>query len=414
MKLPRTTPEQRQELYKDVRSLIWPGFIAQTVSVNGVGLALRTLSADDIDLLRWRVPAKTFTIHEWKAWSVAMSAWMVDGQVVLGDSDALYRLYQMFKGLPLIALDTLYGIWTTLMKRLDLSSDQAEAFLYEQESRYIWKADGSFMGSRRVYGTEPLPLNPIQRLWAYYNQMEDEREQDAHDWEMSRFVVGPHAPKGIKKLQSKDAQHQSDMKRKRQAVMDRCYYETQGIIPSRKDKKRIKGPWQDIRTAETEEELQEEMGNWVKGVKDDHDRVVDGIKARIRHGVEGRRKHEEERSRALQQALDEEGLTEKNQLTPLSGEKGQEFLDRMRTKIGGTKFVFDDHTHNSAYDKYIRNNPEVGNLRVDEEGNITSTSNLPVTEDMLQMLTQPDENEKSELQKEVENRRPIFHTEEDS
>lgn len=49
-----------------------------------------------------------------------------------------------------------------------------------------------------------------------------------------------------------------------------------------KDQMRAQG----LRMADTEEELREVMRRWVEGIKDDHDLVVDRLKAKVRSDVE--------------------------------------------------------------------------------------------------------------------------------
>jgi hypothetical protein len=329
---------------------------------------------------------------------------MMDGQVVLGDPDVTYRLFEMYQGLPQSVLDEVYGVFTSLMKRMGEASNTIEAYLYESESRFLWISEGDSILQRGHQG--PLGFtgwNPIQKLWAYYNRSEDEREAHDLQWQLAIFQVGPHAPKGIKKVESKNRKHQADIEKKRQDVMDRVYYEGIGLIQRTKEKQR-KGPWQEVTAAHTPEELKEEMRNWVLGVKDEHDKVVDGIKSKIKYGVEDRRQKEKERSEALQKAFEEEGLVP-SRLQPFSGDGAQEFLDRMRARVPGTKLVLDDKGHNSAYEKYIRNNPEIGNLHVDADGNLTS--DMPVTEEMLEVLTKPKESQS--LQDKVATRRPTLH-----
>lgn len=156
--------------------------------------------------------------------------------------------------------------------------------------------------------------------------------------------------------------------------------------------------------AETEEELRESMRRWVAGEKDDHDRVVDNVKAKIKYDVESRRDEARRRREALDAALEEEGIT-RSQPVMLSGDAGKKFLDRMRSRLPGAKTVVDDHTHNSAYRKYIEHNPEVGDLYVDEQtGEVVSRH--PVTEDMLEVLRKPEPGSQETLQQKIEKRKP--------
>jgi hypothetical protein len=402
VQLARTTPEQRSEIYDDVRSLIVPGFLSHVVSVGTARFVLRTLDRADWELLEyrsWGLPTK-----EWKAWCVATSVWMVNGSVV-DDEDSTCRLFETFSNLPEGVIEMLYSVLNGLMRRVIAASQITEGFLYETESRSLWSTEGRAIVDRRLTRRVQRFHNPVISLWIYYNQMEDRREREEQDWTLTKFMVGPHAPKSVKKLNSQDNQRTNDMKRRRESIQDRVYYEAKGLVARKDDKDgaSAKKPFQEVIMAETPEELQESMRRWVAGIKDDHDNVVDNVKAKIKYEVEKRKEDAAKRRRALDDALQEEGFS-RNQLTPLGGEAGKKFLERMRSRMPGARTVVDDHTHNSAYKKYIENNPDVGDLHVDDEGNIVSRT--PVTAEMLEVLTKPDASERPSLQEQIESRRP--------
>jgi len=68
--------------------------------------------------------------------------------------------------------------------------------------------------------------------------------------------------------------------------------------------------------------------------------------------------------------------------------------------------VVQDATHNSAYEKYIKNLPDAGALTVNEEGEIMSS--VPADPSMVEMLRKPETGETRNLQEEIESRRPTL------
>ena len=66
MQLARTTPEQRVEMYEDVRSLIVPGFLAHSFSIGDARFAIRSLDRTDWTILRHRTHG--LTEKRWRAW----------------------------------------------------------------------------------------------------------------------------------------------------------------------------------------------------------------------------------------------------------------------------------------------------------------------------------------------------------
>lgn len=401
MELATTTPEQRAEIYADVRSLIVPGFLAHHVQVDEARFCFRSLDREDWEVLQYRGHGQTD--RQWKAWVVASAIWMVNGRVLLGDEDSLWDLAETFSQAPKTVIDALYSVVNSLMRRVGEAADRIEGFLYEQESRRLWRTYGTSISEQRGRKTQRFN-NAVISLWVYYNRMEDRRESEEHDWHLAKFMMSPHAPKGVKKITAKDNQREADMERRRQRVMDRTFYEAKGLLAKQaEEQKKAFRHRDDIRMAESPDELREVMRRWVAGIKDDHDHVVDNVKAKIKHDVEERKRTAAQRRAALDQALAEEGFT-RSQPLPLSGDAGKKFLERMRSRLPGASVVIDDNTHNRAYSKYIEHNPEVGDLYVNEEGQIVSSR--PVTEELVEVLRKPAEGERLSLQQQIERRRP--------
>lgn len=400
MSLPETTAPQRTGIYADVRELIVPGFLSHPFSIKGARFVMRTLDSADWHLLKYRTHGAT--VREWKAWAIASSIWMANGIVVNSDEDDLFELSQMCLTLPQSVLDDLHGILAGLMRRMRTAGERVEAFCYESESRHLWGSDGANVMGRAEYRGLTRARNPIVTLWVYFNQYEDDWEEKTYSWDLAKFIAGPHAPKGIKKLDTKDKEQARLLRERRQRIMDRVYYEAKGVLSKEKKEgpPKLKGKFLEYREAHTEAELQNEMRMWVAGEKDEHDAVVDHFKSRIKTEREGRVRHEQERREQLVQAMEDEGLNPMVPV-PLVGEAGQKFLDRMKSRMPGTSRIVTP-THNRAYEKYIKNNPEVGTLEVDEDGRIIQHGNTDPH--LLEMMRKPDP--RGSLQEDVENQRP--------
>ncbi len=402
MQLVKTTSEQRSEIYEDLRQLLVPGFLAHPVSVNGVHLVLRSLDSSDWYMLRYR--AHGSSEQQWRAWVVAESTWMVNGSVLLREEDARPLLYQMCVALPSNALANLYGVVIALLRRARTAATRIEGFLYEDESRQLWHSDGQALLAREGHHGILLPKNPILKLWIYYNQVEDQREHNDYLWSLAKFQAGPHAPKGIKKVNAQDAKRANELVARRQQVMDRTYYVAKGMIDDTPEGQAAgKRRFQEVIEAQSPEELREEMRRWVAGEKDDHDRVVEAIKTKIRTEVEGRRERERLRREALQKALEDEGF-KPSRLVPLSGKAGQEFLERVKAKVPGVSKVLDDRTHNSAYEKYIAKPAAVGTLQVGDDGLVHEGEGADPR--MIEMMRKPSPGDPGSLQQQIEQRRP--------
>jgi len=410
MQLPKTTPEQRAPMYEDLQTLLSPGFLAHGTTVNGTRVVQRSLNNNDWTLLQYRVDPNAS--NSWKRWAVAVSIWMVDGQVILGDEGALQTVYKMCAGLPKNILEDLYSILNALMRKVRNATEIAEGFLYEEVSRSLWKTEGTDLFS--TAGLNLGGLNPVQKLWVYFNRAEDTGNQERHDWEMAKFLIGPHVPKGIKKINAKDKEQRTQMRQRRESILDRVYYEAQGVIPKKgegeKRSRFQKYEGWDVKVAETEEELQDEMRRWVDGTKDTHDDAIDYVKAKIKTERESAKAQAKLKREVLTRVMEEEGVPS-TQLVPLTGKAAQDFIDRVSARVPGISKVNQDTTHNSAYEKYIKNNPEVGVLRVDDKGNIISVNDVAADpKELIEMLRKPEDKNPEELQNLVNGRRPTFES----
>jgi len=326
--------------------------------------------------------------------------------MVLGDQRAIHRLHDMCKAMPGNVRKLLVGLVMGLMRRLDKAVSITESFLYESESRYLWKSEGDrVVSSFGIHAT-----NPVQKLWMYYNRIEDDREKYMQEWTMAKFVIGPHAPKSVQKLNQRDQQSEESTKERREQLQHRMYYEAMGVVtPEQRKTTRVENK-EGVTMAVTTEELQEQMRAWVAGEKDRHDQVVDYIKAKIRHERESEQQRLEQQRQELADLMDQEGITLGGTLRPMAGDAAEELLSRLRLRNlnPGAKRVFSTDSHNSAYDKYIKNNPDVGTLRVNEDGEIVVSTKLDEKDrdELLGMLA--GKPEKRDLTADIDALRPTI------
>lgn len=405
IELRETTEKQRAEIYEDLRELLYPGFLSHTVTVNGVRTSLRTLTHADMFLLRHRTSDKGGLSKDWMNWVIASSVWILDGQVVMGSPSVQYSIYTTVSNLPKMFREDLFSIFTSLMVRVNKALDRLESFLYENESRYMWSTDGARMFDTPPFSGAPiLQMNSAQKTWISFNQFEDKRQERKFWWGLAKFIVQPHAPKGIQKLNKAEDVEEGNEDNRRKRLMDLTYWKINGADIDDDEKARILKTVSGVVRAETKQDLEQEMADWVSGKKDFHDNAVDFVKAKIKNEVEGRRTDEETRIASIQHALEEDGIDEPA-FAPLMGEAAEAVKRRMVSKRVAT-VVYDDN-HNSAYDKYIKNNPDVGVLGVDEHGNIKADPEVTKNaQDLLGMLVKPadDKNQTGELDEQVRSR----------
>jgi len=332
--LPQTTPEQRLPLYEDVESLIMVGFLSHTVMISGVQLALRSLGPGDLFLLKTRVQCPE---PSWEVWAIASSIWMVNGIPFIGESQLTPHLAERIRRLPKRAQDILFSLVMGLFARQAKAVDATEAYCYENLSRFRWKSYGNHLASTHsgIPNMEALGSNYVQRMWAFYNETEDQRQRDETYWDGLKLVVSTQSPKGVKKIDQRDKQLMEAEQARRQAVQDKFYYLAQGVLtPEQVEKKENL----DVLTlsSKSPEQLEEEMRRWVAGEEDWHDKVVNAYKAKILAQHEAEKAEMERRAVVLRERLAREESQGLKPTTALVGYTQEQMAALLSDRQPGT------------------------------------------------------------------------------
>lgn len=385
--LPRTTPEQRADIYEDIESLLIPGFLSQPARMGSSSISLRSLMPSDIFILQHRAGLHADD-RTWKIWCVASCIWMLDGQLCLGDHQAPYHLYGFLKRIPLPSLDMLFHIVTGLQSRLRAATDGVEAFCYESQGRNLWTQVGKRSpmqdSTTGLPGAEMLGTNHVQRMWLTYNLYEDDRLQEQSLWQMAKMVVSAQSPKGVEKLDKRDRQLNDQEMERRQKVMDTNFYRKIGVLKGERSVQeqletgemvmgmQVTGP-------KTEDELAHEMKKWVAGEKDWHDDVVDGYKAQILERQRAAEEQKQQQALAAQREAEQRGDDAMPyQLVGYTAEQLQILMRSNKPIKPGVRTLHDDQTGRRQHltDKYLDNAPTSGVLHVEGDA-VIGDANVP-------------------------------------
>ena len=307
-----STSAERAHLYEDVRKLLYPGFLTHIVRINGTVLTFRTLLPADTFHLSEAGEPESEVLGDETVWRqrgsrlLLCALWSLDGEPLWDTpKPARRRLRRALGDLPRSILLGLLVATNSLLAREQRAVEGLEPFLYEEESRFLWKGLGMKYLEGQGVLPRPMGYNPVQRLWARYNQSEDERERTRREWSFTKFITSPHAPKEIGRINKSEQSDEQEVLDARQACLDAFYYKSKGVslhIP----KKRIGNA--ELKSASTVEELEDEMKRWILGEKDEHDLIIDAYKEKIRQLIESRKQVQEDARRAYEEALRENGI----------------------------------------------------------------------------------------------------------
>lgn len=346
-------------MYSTLEEMLTPGFVAQAVSVGGISLSMRSLFPGEYLLLRHRIGLGG-TDRDWKEWAVAMSVWMIDGQILFGDPNAAVRVRAALRSLPHSALDKVFSIYTSIQNQIRKAIDLVEAFCYEDFSRTLWRMVGRDNPAKESVAGVPfvssLGMNHLQRLWVAFNIAEDERHQWQQEWASAKLVASAHSPKGVRRLNQREESERKLEDERRRKVIDRAYYESTG--------KRVgEASGMVVYRSVTPEELVEEMHRWQRGEKDFHDLIVDNYKNQIRAKHEADRQKHEERMRALEQLQAETGSVGGSALVGYTEEQMRQLRMDPNSPLRKRGAVVATSTNATRlYQKYVAQDISVGGI----------------------------------------------------
>lgn len=377
--LPATTKSQREPMYRDLERFISPGFLTTTVRVGGIPIGIRSLGSVDLDFLRAYAKEKD---EVWTLWAVAASIWMIDGHYLLDSyPSSMKAVYDWLRHSNKLVVRALFGTVSSFFLRYRKANSVLEPYLYEETSRRLWGATKNLHGwslAGSYPGSERLGINPYQMVWADWNQQEDTRNADEYSWSLTKVLVSLQSNKASKKLDSRDKARSDNEKKRRSEVQDRAYYIWTGDLTPEGEPTQEEGPRRAFQPR-TNEELAEEMRRWVAGEKDFHDLVVDDYINRIRAGYEAR---EAEKQLRLQEAAERRAREEQEagfsrpSLVALTPDQVQEIVKKKGKT--GAKFIIEADPVSRSYNRFVRDDPNPGALRVDGDRVVPYSS--PVSE----------------------------------
>jgi len=281
---------QRKFLYADVENLINTGFLHHPVFPGDNSIVFRTLLPPDADRFWAR------SMHSRKngdslsvlRWSLASSVWMVNGvEIPLGTPNGAFYVYDNWaKDLSENLVAALYTTIIGLRNRIERASRVVEAYCYEPYSRANWRMLGKHF-------TRLQDANIILRMWVAYNISEDQQQEDDRGWAQTQAIVGSLSNKSGKFLRKSLDQFKEKEKNRQQRVIEDT---VNWILYGDEGKKplivRVNGQDMEvpkIHSAQTVQDLEEEMRKIFSGEKDYHDTLVEDYHEGIRQRTEQQR-----------------------------------------------------------------------------------------------------------------------------
>ena len=324
--------DERRFLYRDVEELIEVGFLTHTFNIEGSTVTLRSLLPQD----HARFKVRSSGLREPYAilrWSIASSIWMINGfEISLDPSQngAYYVHQEWVRNLPESVIDVLSTAVISFNRRVTVALRITEAFCYETYSRGLWRMQGR-------PGSNLRDEHVVRRMWAAYNRSEDDDKEDTRAWSHTRAIVGSMSNKGAKYLSEEMKKSTEKENTRRQGVIEAAVNwlirgeEKKAMLTVMMNGEEVDVPR--IHSAQTTEDLEEEMRRVFQGDADYHDRLVNDYQQKVKVNVLKRR---EERHLVMMEARRRAEEAEDRGEAPIVGYTLDQ-LEQMRPDVATTR-----------------------------------------------------------------------------
>ena len=309
--------------YNPLEKMLYRGFLTSEVEVGGVPIVLKTLNQNEVDLCDLHAFSLSGTWEDAAAYSLAYSTLFLNHVNVLPSRhDWIPTLAAAYRDMPSSVLISLLVVANNLNEKASASLRNVQGYAYGPASRQMWYmlkgtnlCDPMITG---VTGTDTIGLNMHQRLWAYFNHSEDEDTQYLQMYSLTKFIVSPHAPKDVKRIDGEDKKRMRTREGRRKAL----YEGADPNLVTEDNQIRI--------SDETAEELLEQMERTVRGEKDFHDMVIEEHRKKVRDAYIKQREEAQRRSEIAKKKRREQFMREHEESINLEGYTDEEIEHYLR------------------------------------------------------------------------------------
>jgi len=278
-------PEVNPEIYKDMESLLFKGFVVQPAKIHGVNFVFKSLNHHEFKLLEMLYDTSDPEgLEDYYAMFLSLGVLYLDHINMLVDRDkSLGELRSYFSEVEPPVKQLIIHRMSEINRRANRAILLTEPYCMEAQSRMKWAQNKgldlmspSITGIR---GTDTIGLNFGQLLWRAINHFEDLKENAEREWENAKFIASSMAGKGMQKVYNSD-------KRRRQSEIDEKVARREKVINYAVFGTPMEGASEQgsMVVAKTVGDLAKQLENDLKGEQDWHDKVISEYIEKARQG----------------------------------------------------------------------------------------------------------------------------------
>ena len=288
-------PEVNPEIYRDVDSLLFRGFLIVPAIINGVQFIFKSMNHHEFEYLHWISGSGDLTgksIERYYSSFISYGIFMIDGENILPNREQwIPQIEESFASFSPQVRSKIIRYLSEINKKAANAVTLTEAYNVEQISRFKWAQYKSLdlMGSSctGIEGTEKLGLNYAQLVWRALNYYEDTKETAEREWDNAKFIGSCFAGKEIRKIYNQDKDRRKKEREEKLSKRDKIIRQ---VVLREKPEDAEKSGRYNMVVARSVEELANQLERDLRGEKDWHDEVVAKEEARVKAQIQDRQK----------------------------------------------------------------------------------------------------------------------------
>ncbi len=304
IKVPDIAKKPSEEVWEELESYIYTGFLTSQANVQNVNFVFKTLNyyeMRNIDFMKPNLISSKQSKQAFQSMFITYSIFMVNG------SNAIYerprninKLIKTIAKLTPQIQEKIIENLAALNAKASRLSPLVEAYTYENRSRYKWLQIGHLPIHSHlttgISGTDDVGMNFCQQAWVAMNKIIDRKEEMEREWSNAKFIGSCFAGKGIRSIDERDKSRLEKERIDREELKMKVLYnylnrvigdeeEKAGtiILPDGRKAEVVHGSAADGKwRAESAEELAEQLSAALSGEKDHHDLIIEAKQRELR------------------------------------------------------------------------------------------------------------------------------------
>lgn len=289
-----------QRVWEDLETYLYQGFLTVSATAHQQAFVFKSLNHHELRMIEYyrrSTGSQDISTIQARACFIAYSVLYMNGNNFLAIRDrSLNKLIRILSKFPVQVLDQVIENLSSLNKRALRLHPLVEVYSFENRSRFRWfqtKVSSVHHSiNTGIPGTEFLGMNYCQQTWTALNCVIDRKEDTEREWANAKFIGGCFAGKAIRGIEDRDRARQerekSERDDKKVEILRDYVNHTTGKGPEPVLRRMPNGQMVEIvgrYSAESREELADQLSAALSGEKDLHDLIVEQHTNKLREAA---------------------------------------------------------------------------------------------------------------------------------